>query len=98
MSTFTPPSATDVPAFAADTRGRPLRLARYFSAGRRGKNVYYLSNGTVTETDPDTSSVFWSRSEGSPYVVTTWWGSTASPYEVTAAQAAALTSAGYTVA
>jgi len=63
----------------------------------RGRNVYYLSDGTVTETDPDGSNVFWTASEGSPYVVTVWWGSTASPYEVTADQATALSNAGYTV-
>lgn len=97
MSTFTPPGVADVPAYTPSTRGRVLRLARYFAPATRGVNVYYLSDGTVTETDPDSMAVFWTASEGSPYVVQAWWGSAATPYTVTAAQASALTNAGYTV-
>lgn len=98
MASFTPPvHEGEVPAFHAGTRGPALRLMRHHGGNPRGRNVYYLSDGTVTETDPDSRAVFWTRSEGSPYVVQTWWGSTASAYEVTAAQASALTTAGYTV-
>ena len=75
----------------------PNRLMRYYGTLDRGRNVYYLSNGVVTETDPDSVSVFWEQSDGSPYVVQVWWGSADVPYSVTAEQAAALTAAGYTV-
>lgn len=98
MSTFTPPAnSTEVPGVAADTRGMARRLFRHHGGNPRGRNVYYLSDGTVTETDPDSRSVFWTRAEGTPYVEVTWWGSTADAYTVTAAQASALTTAGYTV-
>lgn len=70
---------------------------RHYGGGPRGRNVFYLSDGTVTETDPDSTNVFWSQADGTPYVVVAWWGSTAEPYTVTAAQASALTTAGYTV-
>lgn len=99
MASFTPPmNATEVPAVAADTRGPARRLLRWHGGNPRGRNVYFLSDGTVTETDPDGQTVFWTdRGDGSTFVEQAWWGSTASPYEVTAEQAAALTAAGYTV-
>lgn len=97
MSTFTPSAYAEVPALAADTKGIPRRLMRYYAPTDRGRTVYWLSDGTVTETDPDSNAVFWTASDGSPYVETVWWGSTASAYEVTSEQATALTNAGYTV-
>lgn len=98
MSTFTPPAnATEVPGLELTTRGPARRLMRWYGGGPRGRNVYYLSDGTVTETDPDSVNVFWLAEDGSPYVEMTWWGSTATPYTLTSAQATALTAAGYTV-
>lgn len=98
MSTFTPSAYAEVPPFAVDTDGPARRLFRHFSAGQRGRNVYYLSDGTVTEVDPDSETVYWEDpGDGSTYVAQMWWGSTASAYTVTSAQATALTDAGYTV-
>lgn len=96
MPTFMPPTE---PYSQTDRRGSRLanRLMRYYGTLDRGRNVFYLSNGVVTETDPDSVSVFWDKTAGSPYVVEVWWGSAATPYTVTAEQASALTAAGYTV-
>lgn len=96
MPTFTPPSE---PYSQTDRHGSRLanRLMRYYGTMERGRNVFYLSDGSVTETDPDSRSVFWTENAGSPYVVTVWWGAPAVPYDVTAEEAAALTAAGYTV-
>lgn len=93
-----PVNETEVPGVAADTRGPARRLMSWSGGNPRGRNVYYLSDGTVTETDPDSSNVFWTAAEGSPYVVQFWQGCPAEPYTVTSEQATALTSAGYTVA
>ena len=95
MSTFTPPSDE----YGQTVSGKhPLnRLMSYYGTMPRGRNVYYWSDGSVSESDPDSISTFWTAAQGSPYVVQVWWGSTDAPYEVTAAQAAALVSAGYSV-
>lgn len=96
MATFTPPTET----YPVTVRGKhPLnRLMAHYGSATRGRNVFYLSDGTVTETDPDSITVFWTnQGNGLPYVVQAWYGSVASPYTVTSAQATALTAAGYTV-
>lgn len=98
MATFTPPAnATEVPGLELTTRGLARRLFRWYGGGPRGRNVFYLSDGTVTETDPDSVNAFWTSAEGSPYVEQAWWGSTADPYTITSAQQTALVAAGYTV-
>ena len=96
MPTFMPPTE---PYSQTDRYGsrQANRLMRYFGTLDRGRNVYYLSNGVVTESDPDSVAVFWDQSAGSPFVAQVWWGSADVPYSVTAEQAAALTAAGYTV-
>lgn len=98
MATFTPPvNDTEVPGYDIDAEPPAKALMSYYGGGPRGRNVYYLSDGTVTEVDPDGTNTFWTRGDGTPYVVQAWWGSTADPYTVTADQATALTDAGYTV-
>lgn len=98
MSTFTPPAnATEVPGVSRDAHPLARKMFRWHGGNPRGRNVFYLSDGSVTETDPDGQTVFWTAGEGSPYVVQTWWGSTASAYTVTSEQASALTAAGYEV-
>ena len=96
MATFTPPTET----YPVTVKGHhPLnKLMAHYVTNTRGRNVYYLSDGSVTETDPDSITVFWTnQGNGSTYVVQAWYGSVASPYTVTSAQATALTTAGYTV-
>ena len=99
--TFTPPSFGRIPTTVP--RGTPQwepvsnALQRNYRPRQEGTNVYLLSNDTVTETDPDTFNVFWSRTDGTPYVKRVFWGSTADPYELTPAEAAILDAAGYTL-
>lgn len=64
-------------------------LFRHFRARNVGRNVYYLTNGTITENDPDGTAVTWDA------VRTVWWGGHL-PVEITAAEQAALENAGYT--
>ncbi len=93
---FMPPSFGRIPT--TWPRGHEMNaLMRNFRPRQEGTNVYFLSDGTVTETDPDSTTVFWDKSWGSPYVAMAWWGSTADPYELTEAQAQALTDAGYSL-
>ena len=93
---FTPPSFGRIPTtWSIPHPGNVLQ--RHYRARQEGTNVYYLSDGTVTETDPDSTTVFWHFYEGSPYVKRWFEGSTADAYELTAAEADALESAGYTV-
>lgn len=98
MSTFTPPSANEVPPVLPDRdpTQSPLgrALFRHYRARPAGRNIYMLSDGTITETDPDMQTVFWRAEQGSPYVSKLWFGGHAGE-EVTAAQEAALTSAGF---
>lgn len=96
MSTFTPP----VEPYGQTVAGRHKlnRLMAYYGTMPRGRNVYYLSNGTVTETDPDSQTVFWADpGDGSVYVEQVWYSAPQEPYTVTDAQADALVAAGYTV-
>lgn len=90
MPSFSPPTDDVVPPLLPSTSGTARRLLRHFSSNPRGRNVYYLSDGTITETDPDGTTVTWDDVE------TVWWGGHAA-VEVTAAEQTALEAAGYTV-
>lgn len=96
MAVFTPPTE-EYGLTSASSPRLANRCLQHFGTAVRGINVYYLSDGTVTEVDPDSESVFWTAAEGTPYVAQVWWGSTETAYTLTSAQAAALTTAGYTV-
>lgn len=102
MSTFTPPTnANEVPGYGPMDPPLTRRLFAWSAGNPRGRNVYYLSDGTVTETDPDATNVFWSPNDfgytaSAKYVSHVWWGGHDGE-TVTSAQATALTNAGYTV-
>lgn len=99
MATFVPPITTgEVPPVAPGADRLMNRLcALYQFSGDRGRNVYLLSDGTVTETDPDGVTVRWDNdTPGVVYVAKAWWGGHLEE-DVTAAEAAALVAAGYTV-
>lgn len=67
-----------------------------------GVNVYILSDGTVTEDDPDGTRVVWNAdgygddAATAKYVVRVFYGGH-DDYEVNATEAALLTGAGYTL-
>lgn len=104
MSTFTPSAQSIVPAVLVpgDPEQTPTgyNLFRHFRSRPEGVNVYYLSDGTVTENDPDGIAVFWTAADvgrtTQPYVKTAWYGGHDS-YDLTSAESTALTAAGYTV-
>lgn len=96
VSTFTPPSETYPQTVIG--RHRLNRLMAHYAPLSRGRNVFYLSNGSVTETDPDGSSVFWAdQGDGSVFVSQAWYSAPETAYTVSATQAAALVAAGYEV-
>jgi hypothetical protein len=99
MPTFIPPiNPTEVPALEADTRGPMRRLLRYHGGNPRGRNVYILSDNTVTETDPDSVTVFWTdQGDGSVYVKRVFFGAVQDAYNVSEAEKQLLEAAGYTV-
>lgn len=72
---------------------------RHFRSRPEGINVYLLSNGEVTETDPDSQTVFWAAGDGPEGCVTVtrafYGGHDA--YEINDTEASLLTGAGYTV-
>lgn len=83
MATFTPPTVADGPrTIAAPHPGNALM--RHYTPLVRGVNVFYLTDGTVTTVEP------WDATR----VHTVWHGGHTG-YTVNAAQAAALTAAGY---
>ena len=110
MATFTPPadnqtppadtSAGSVPPVAVDSRDitDPLaqRLFRYYKTRRRGRNVFILKNGTVTENLPASSynSDGTLNQEAWSQVDTIFWGGHG-PQVITSAQQTTLTGAGY---
>ena len=106
MSTFQAPSDSDgdppvLPEGDPDQSQIGFRLFRYFNSRPAGRNVYYRETngvGSVTETDPQTT--YDSNGnvlvDGWSDVVHVWWGGHAAE-TVTAAQATALTNAGYTL-
>jgi len=90
MATFTCPTDNIVAGILPETRGTKRRLYSYRWATARGRNVFYLTNGSITEVAPDGTTVTWDQVE------TVWWGGHAAS-TVTTAEAAALVAAGYTV-
>jgi hypothetical protein len=84
MPTFTPPTQ-NVLRFVDFSRPERFenRLFRFFAPLPRGVNVYKLTDGTYTEAD---------QSDATAYTVLYHGGHS---HEVTAAEAAALTAAGY---
>lgn len=113
---FTPPTDSVVPARYVGGRDDTYpvipsmhKLFRFYKNGDRGRNVFALSDGTFTETQPPN----WNpQNPSAPYAVTydgvtqtstsfsaatyvtkVYWGGCANP--VTAAEVTALTAAGY---
>ena len=91
MPSFMPPVDTYGQFDVTRMYGLAYRLMRHYGSMDRGRNVYLLKGGVVTETDPDSRTIKWSD------VDIVWWGSAAVPYTVSDEQAALLTAAGYTV-
>ena len=85
MAVFTPPQRTTVPPVAADTPSWQMKPAIWNKSGLipRSANVFKLNDGTYTETQPYDLST----------VAVTYYGGHS--YDVSAAEAAALTAAGY---
>lgn len=53
MASFTPPADIVVPAYTEDSTPLQKRLMRHSNGGVRGRNVWIMTDGTVTETAPD---------------------------------------------
>lgn len=84
MPTFTPPTSNDVGLVAPATQQDPAtRLGRHLAPIPRGRNVYLLTNGTFTEEQPVDDAT----------VAKTYHGGHV--HDITEAEAAALTAAGY---
>ena len=96
MATFTPPATSTVPPVLPTSSGVSYLLFRHYRTRPEGINVYVLSDGTVTETDPDGTNVYWQAAEGSPYVTECFYGGH-DAYNISDATAALLISEGYTV-
>lgn len=104
MATFAAPANPTEGSPTLDNDGSlSYRLFRHYSPRPVGINVYILSDGTVTEHDPDGMSILWRESDrtadtivGCPHVTHVFWGGHAAE-AVTVTEAAQLTEAGYTV-
>jgi hypothetical protein len=105
VNTFTPPATSTVPPVLPPGTGgqTPLqyRLWRHYRSRPEGRNVYVLSDGTVTEDDPDSETVHWfgghdSPADGTPYVVHVFYGGH-DDYIIDDATATLLAAEGYTV-
>lgn len=87
MPTFTGPTQTGrafaPPAPPAGTEPAAMALFRHYGALTEGRNVFIMTNGAVTETDP----IDWSL------VAHALWGAHVEP--ITDAEATLLTAAGY---
>lgn len=88
MPTFFPPTVSDRPHVSRDPREirrNPLghRLFRHYGTYPRGKNVYSLTSGTITETQPTDASL----------IRKIWYGGHYEP--ITTAEETALIAAGY---
>lgn len=101
MPVFTPPSRNAVPSVLPPWTGREAqtvtgwRLFRHYRSRPEGINVFLLSDGTVTEDDPDGTSVHWlNENDGNPYVQVAWYGGH-DDYNITEAQKTLLVAAGY---
>ena len=70
MATFTCPTDNIVAGILPETRGTKRRLYSYRWATARGRNVFYLTNGSITEVAPDGTTVTWAQVE------TVWWEGT----------------------
>lgn len=57
MATFTPPADIVVQAFLEDSSPIQKRLMRHSNGGVRGRNVWILTDDTVTEVAPDGTTV-----------------------------------------
>lgn len=124
MSVFTPPTDNvvppiyvgpggaqgfDLPDHYADVDPAMIKLFRHYAQRPRGRNVFALSDGTFTETQPanwDPSNPSAPYVQGynpftfttdstsmNPYVTKVYWGGSDNP--LTAAEVTALTAAGY---
>lgn len=104
MPSFQAPSNPNgVPSILPDTRGAQRKLFRHYRPRPEGINVYVLSDGSVTESDPNGSSILWREADRSPEteedavtVVHVFWGGHEAE-TITDAMAAILIGAGYTV-
>lgn len=85
MPTFTPPTTSGVSYVNRFARGVEYRLWRFYAPTTRGKNVYRLTDGSFTESQPGDATlidrVFYGGHDN----------------YVTDAEADALVAAGYTV-
>jgi len=100
LPTFTPPTDNIVPTVDLDERDRrrnPLgnALMRHFARGPRGRNVFLLTNNTVTEQQPANwvDANTGSTNAGEVNTLKTWYGGHSHP--ITDAEATILTAAGY---
>lgn len=100
MPTFTPPAQNVIPPVlpVGDPEQTPegYALFRHFRARPEGRNVYVLSDDTVTEDDPDGTSASWAAGEGIPHVVHAFYGGH-DDYNISEAVADLLTDEGYEV-
>lgn len=103
----------DLPSHYADVPRAMHRLMLHYAQRPRGRNVFLMMDGAITEDQPpnwnpvDPTGPFWSgwnplthqldssTLPTSQQVRKVFWGGTANP--VTAAEAALLTAAGYTI-
>lgn len=53
MATFTAPADDVLPAFGPDSTPLQKALMRHSNGGVRGRNVWLMTDGTVTENEPD---------------------------------------------
>lgn len=102
---FAPPANADEnpPTLPDDSYSLSYRLFRHYRSRPVGRNVYIMSDNTVTETDPDGYSSLWKESDrmgdtlaGCPHVSHVFWGGHDAE-AVTGAEATLLTNAGYVV-
>lgn len=98
MSTFTPPRTSQAPNVLPGTKGLARRLFRFAPTIPQAVNVYILTDGTVSEYFPPATytSDGTLALRGDERVARAFVGG-GGPVAVTAAEAAILTGAGYTV-
>lgn len=91
------------PTLPDDNYSLSYRLFRHYRARPVGRNVYILSDDTVTERDPDGYSILWRESDrtsdatpGCPHVTHVFWGGHDAD-EITDEEAVLLEDAGYDV-
>ena len=84
---FTPPTDNVTPPILPDTKGLAFLLFRHYASTARGRNVFIINGTTVTEADP----------LGTDTVNRAFYGGHGPYTDVTDAEAALLTAAGYVV-